>query len=56
MQTPVLAMLVRRDDEIRTFKPEAFWELLTHYRKVLFKFAGNRFTKEEDARGVLDHV
>src|SRR6185295_5862780 len=56
VQTPVLAMLVRRDDEIRTFKPEPFWELLTHYRKVLFKFAGNRFTKEEDARGVLDRV
>ena len=56
VQTPVLAMLVRRDDEIRTFKPEPFWELLTHYRKVLFKFAGNRFTKEEDAGALLDRV
>ena len=56
VQTPVLAMLVRRDDEIRTFKPEPFWELLTHYRKVLFKFAGNRFPKEEDAGGVLERV
>ena len=45
MQTPVLAMIVRRDDEIRTFKPEPFWELLTRYREVTFKFAGDRFAQ-----------
>ena len=56
VQTPVLAMIVRRDDEIRTFKPESFWELLTQYRKVTFKFAGDRFATEEDARAVLDRV
>ena len=53
MQTPVLALIVRRDDEIRTFKPEPFWELLTRYREVTFKFAGERFAKEEDARTLL---
>ena len=53
VQTPVLAMIVRRDDEIRTFKPEPFWELLTKYREVTFKFAGDRFTKEEDAQTIL---
>src|SRR3954464_12897534 len=46
VQTPVLALIVRRDDEIRAFKPEPFWELLTLYRKVTFKFAGDRFTQE----------
>ena len=51
VQTPVLAMIVRRDDEIRTFKPEPFWELLTRYREVTFKFTGDRFTKEADAQG-----
>ena len=56
MQTPVLAMIVRRDDEIRTFKPEPFWELLTRYRDVTFKFAGDRFAKEEDAQSVLQRV
>ncbi len=56
MQTPVLAMIVRRDDEIRTFKPEPFWELLTKYRDVLFKFAGDRFAKEEDAQALLQRV
>ncbi len=56
MQTPVLAMIVRRDDEIRTFKPEPFWELLTKYREVTFKFAGDRFAKEEDAQALLQRV
>jgi DNA topoisomerase-3 len=56
VQTPVLAMIVRRDDEIRAFQPEAFWELLTLYRKVTFKFAGDRFVTEEEARAVLGRV
>jgi DNA topoisomerase III len=56
VQTPVLAMIVRRDDEIRTFKPEPFWELLTQYRDVVFKFAGDRFVREDDAQSVLGRV
>ncbi len=56
VQTPVLTMIVCRDDEIRTFKPEPFWELLTRYREVTFKFAGERFAKEEDARALLGRV
>ncbi len=53
VQTPVLAMIVRRDDEIRTFQPEPFWELLTRYRDVTFKFAGDRFAREEDAQATV---
>ena len=45
VQTPVLAMIVRRDDEIRTFVAEPFWELLTKYRDVQFRFKGDRFDK-----------
>src|SRR5262245_33598779 len=56
VQTPVLAMIVGRDDVIRTFKPEPFWELLTRYREVTFKFAGERFAKEEEARTLLARV
>src|SRR3954463_16399021 len=56
VQTPVLAMIVRRDDEIRHFRPEPFWELLTRYRGVLFKFAGDRFAKEEEAQELLGRV
>src|SRR5205814_10402057 len=56
VQTPVLALIARRDDEIRSFRPEPFWELLTRYREVTFKFAGDRFTKEEDAQALLLRV
>jgi DNA topoisomerase-3 len=56
VQTPVLALIVRRDDEIRAFEPEPFWELLTLYRKVTFKFSGDRFAKEEAARAILERV
>ena len=53
VQTPVLAMIARRDDEIRGFKPEPFWELITRYRAVTFKYAKDRFAKEEDALAML---
>ncbi len=56
VQTPVLAMIVHRDDEIRTFQPDPFWELLTRYRAVLFPFAGDRFARESDAQAILQRV
>ena len=49
VQTPVLAMIVRRDDEIRTFIAEPFWELLTKHRDVQFRFTGDRFDTEPEA-------
>ena len=56
MQTPVLAMIVQRDDAIRTFVPQPFWELITTYRGACFRFAGDRFDKQTDAQTVLDRV
>jgi len=56
VQTPVLAMIVRRDDEIRTFLPEPFWELRTRYRQTLFQFTGERYATEADALQLLLRV
>src|SRR3954463_1624075 len=56
VQTPVLALIAGRDDEIRTFKPEPFWELLTRYRGVTFKHVGDRFWKEADGLELLETV
>ncbi len=56
VQTPVLAMIVRRDDEIRTFKPEPFWEFMTRYRATEFRFAGDRFKKQQGAQELLQRV
>ncbi len=56
VQTPVLALIVRRDDAIRTFRPQPFWELITVYRATRFQFAGDRFEQEAAARAVLEQV
>ena len=56
VQTPVLAMIVQRDDEIRTFKPQPFWELITRYREVIFKCRKDRFFQQSDAQTLLERV
>lgn len=56
VQTPVLAMIVHRDDEILNFTPQPFWELTTLYREVLFKYTGDRFEKQEQAQALLEKV
>ncbi|MFQ5729220.1 MAG: DNA topoisomerase 3 [Waddliaceae bacterium] len=53
VQTPVLAMIVERDDEIRHFHPEPFWELMTKYRNTPFKYTGKRFVTKEAAENSL---
>ena len=56
VQTPVLAMIVRRGDEIRSFKSEPFWELMTRYRDVVFKYRGHRFLQNHEAESQLEQV
>ena len=56
VQTPVLALIVRRDDEIRTFVKEPFWELMTRYRDVVFKYHGDRFLESHAAQAMLEQV
>ncbi len=51
VQTPVLALIARRNDEIDHFIPQAFWELFTKYREVDFKH-NKRFAKEEEAKAL----
>ena len=56
VQTPVLAMIVQRDDEIMNFTPEPFWELLTRYREVDFKYTGDRFSAPEAAQLLVHKI
>jgi DNA topoisomerase III len=56
VQTPVLAMIVARDDEIDQFRPQPFWELTTRYRETLFKHTGDRFERPEPAQALLEKV
>lgn len=49
VQTPTLALVVKRHHEIAAFKPEDFWELKTVYRDVTFNATKGRFTSAEEA-------
>ncbi|WP_372369627.1 DNA topoisomerase 3 [Candidatus Uabimicrobium sp. HlEnr_7] len=53
VQTPVLAMIVKREEEIENFVSRPFWELYTKYRDISLKFSGKRFEKYEDAQQML---
>ncbi len=56
VQTPVLAMIVERDDQIDRFRSEPFWELRTRYREVVFKHRGRRSDSQEKADQLLQKV
>ncbi|MCF7847547.1 MAG: DNA topoisomerase 3 [Kiritimatiellales bacterium] len=56
VQTPVLAMIVHRDDEILQFTPQPFWELTTLYREIAFKYTGKRFEKPDKAQELLEKI
>ncbi len=56
VQTPVLALIAQRDDEIRAFDARPFWELRTRYRRALFRFAGERFRERPPAEALLQQV
>jgi DNA topoisomerase-3 len=56
VQTPVLAMIVERDDAIDQFRSQPFWELTTNYREVVFKYTGKRFEKPELAQVLLQKI
>lgn len=56
VQTPTLAMIVRRQKEIEAFKSADFWELKTAYRDITFNSTGGRFNTEEAAHKALNSV
>lgn len=48
VQTPTLALIVKRQKEIDGFKPEPYWVLSTVYRDTLFTATAGRFTSKEE--------
>jgi DNA topoisomerase-3 len=56
VQTPTLALIVRRQQEIDGFKPEPYWELKTVYRKVTFSSVKGKFTQKEEGENFLERV
>jgi DNA topoisomerase-3 len=49
VQTPTLALIVKRQLEIQNFKPEQYWVLSTLYRDTLFTLQGNDDAEDGDA-------
>ncbi len=56
VQTPVLALIAERDDEIVEFVPVPWFELRTRYRDVLFISTGKRFETRLAAEEVAKRI
>lgn len=56
VQTPTLALIVRRFEEILNFKPEPYWVLSTIYREVPFQATKGKFISKDEALNALEVV
>lgn len=56
VQTPTLALIVRRQAEIENFVPKDSWELHTTYRDVNFTYTGDRYDTEAPCEGAVAEI
>ena len=56
VQTPTLALIVKRHLEIENFVPQPYWELKTTYRDTTFSITEGRFDSEEKGREALEKI
>lgn len=56
VQTPTLALIVKRQREINEFVPTDSWELHTRYRDVDFTYTGERFDKPEPGEATVARI
>ncbi|MBQ8541970.1 MAG: DNA topoisomerase 3 [Bacteroidaceae bacterium] len=56
VQTPTLALVVKRHFEIVNFVPKQYWELKTTYRDTTFNAAKGRFESVEEAQEALKRI
>ena len=56
VQTPTLALIVKRHWEIANFQPQQYWEIKTLYRDATFNATTGRFEKQEDAERALAEI
>ena len=56
VQTPTLALVVKRQLEIQNFVPQPYWELKTVYRDTTFSVVEGRFDSEEKGKEALEKI
>jgi len=56
VQTPTLAMIVKRHFEIKNFKPEKYWILSTLYRGVVFTSTKGKIKKPEEGQASMEAI
>ena len=56
VQTPTLAMIVKRHFEIKNFVPEKYWVLSTLYRGVTFSSTKGKIKKPEEGQTALEAI
>ena len=56
VQTPTLALIVNRYNEIQNFKSETYWELKTSYRDVIFSSTKRKFIDKDEALKILEEI
>ncbi|MDE6049592.1 MAG: DNA topoisomerase III, partial [Paramuribaculum sp.] len=56
VQTPTLALIVKRFKDITEFKPEDYWELKTVYRDTVFNATEGKFKSEEQAQKAIGEI
>ena len=56
VQTPTLALIVNRQQEIEQFVPQTYWELKTTYRDTTFSATQGRFSTKEEGAALLERM
>ena len=56
VQTPTLALIVKRYWEIANFEPTQYWEIKTQYRDVTFNAQAGRYEKQDEAEQALASI
>lgn len=56
VQTPTLALIVKRDSEIKDFRPSDYWELQTLYRGTTFNGQSGKYKTEADAISAIENI
>ena len=56
VQTPTLALIVKRHLEIENFVPQPYWELKTIYRETTFSVTEGKYDSEEKGREALEKI